>query len=58
MSGSGFAKAQIVRLDKQNKACENIDVRFNPKELTFNKQNTWKPAKSPKANAPAFDFGG
>lgn len=58
MSGSGFAKAQIIRLDKQNKAREIIDVRFNPKELTFNKQNTWKPAKSPKANAPSFDFGG
>jgi hypothetical protein len=58
MGGSGFVTAQIVRLNKQNKPCAHISVRFNPKELTFNKQNNWKPAKSPKANTPAFDFSG
>jgi Contractile injection system tube protein/LysM domain len=53
---SGFAKAVIVRLDKQNKACEMINVMFNPKELVFNKQNTWNHSKSPKSNVPACDF--
>jgi len=58
MSGSGFAKAQIVRLDKQGKACQYIDVRFNPKELSFNKQNSWKQANNPKTNTPDCEFSG
>jgi len=58
MSGSGFAKAQLVRIDKQGKACEQIDVKFNPKELTFNKQNTWNQKASPKTDIPDCEFGG
>jgi hypothetical protein len=58
MSGSGFAKAQLVRLDKQGKACDHIDVKFNPKELTFNKQNTWNQKNSPKTDIPDCEFGG
>jgi predicted secreted protein len=58
MSGSGFAKAQIVKLDKQGKACDHIDVKFNPKELTFSKQNNWKQANNPKTNIPDCEFSG
>jgi hypothetical protein len=58
MSESGFARAQIIRLDKQGKACDQMDVRFNPKELTFNKQNTWNQKSNSKADIPDCEFGG
>lgn len=53
-----LAKAKIVRLDKNDKAKEEVVVLFNPKELTFSKQNTWHRKAEPKANTPKFDFGG
>jgi len=53
-----LAKAKIVQLDKNNRAKEEVVVMFNPKELTFSKQNNWNPKAEPKANLPKFDFGG
>jgi nucleoid-associated protein YgaU len=53
-----LAKAKIVRLDKNDRAKEEVVVMFNPKELTFSKQNTWQRKSAPKANTPEFDFGG
>ncbi|MBP6822644.1 MAG: LysM peptidoglycan-binding domain-containing protein [Acidobacteria bacterium] len=53
-----LAKAKIVRLDKNNRRKEEVVVMFNPKELTFSKQNTWHRQAKPKANTPDFDFGG
>lgn len=53
-----LAKAKIVRLGKNDRAKEEVVVMFNPKELTFSKQNTWNPKAEPKANTPKFDFGG
>lgn len=58
MSGSGFARAQISRIDKAGKACDPIHVKFNPKELTFSKSNTWKQAMNAKTNTPDCDFSG
>ncbi|HTI52453.1 MAG TPA: hypothetical protein VL475_15925 [Planctomycetaceae bacterium] len=58
MHGSAIAKASILRLDKQNRPCESIDVMFNPKELTFSKQNSWKQGANPKTNLPDCEFSG
>src|SRR5262250_2516996 len=58
MSGSGFAYAQILRLDKLGKVREQLDVKFNPKELTFSKQNNWKQANNAKTNNPDCEFSG
>jgi len=58
MSGSGFALAELVRIDKQGKAGDPIKVKFNPKELTFNKQNTWNQKNNAKTDLPDCEFGG
>lgn len=60
MSAAGLAKATIIKLNKQNRPnhSEWVKVMFNPKELTFSKQNTWKQGQSPHADNPEFDFGG
>src|ERR1051325_11818989 len=52
-------KATLGAIDEAgNQAGQPFKVMFNPRELTFSKTNTWNPAKSPKADAPAIDFGG
>jgi nucleoid-associated protein YgaU len=52
-------KAKLGMIDdKGGEVGQQWKVMFNPKELTFSKQNSWKQNESPKANAPAIDFGG
>jgi len=58
MSGSGFARAQLMRIDKQGAACDQMDVKFNPKDLTFSKQNTWNQKNNSKSDMPDCEFGG
>jgi len=59
MSAAGLAKAVIVRLDQAgNPSGRPVQVMFNPKELSFSKQNSWKQGSSPKSNAPDFEFSG
>src|SRR5689334_20374725 len=57
MGAAGFAKAAIVKLDKNGKPVRpEVKVMFNPKELTFAKQNNWKPLDSPKGEVPPLEF--
>jgi len=58
MADSGFATAQLMRIDKQGAACDQMKVKFNPKELTFNKQNTWNQKANSKSDMPDCEFGG
>ncbi len=60
MSAAGLAKATIIKLNKHNRPDQSVSakVMFNPKELVFSKQNTWKQGQSPHTNNPEFDFGG
>jgi nucleoid-associated protein YgaU len=52
-------KARIGMIDdKGGEVGTQSKVMFNPKELTFSKQNNWKYNDSPKANAPSIDFSG
>jgi nucleoid-associated protein YgaU len=55
---SGLAHAEIVRLGLSGNDVATLKVMFNPKEFTWSKQNTWKPAKNTNTNIPAYDFGG
>jgi Contractile injection system tube protein/LysM domain len=59
-NSAGLAKATIVKLDKQNHPVrsESVEVMFNPKELTFTKQNNWQLGQKPKSNVPDFEFSG
>jgi hypothetical protein len=52
------AKATIARLDKNGVADKPIEVMFNPKELTFARQNNWSQKQAPKTNIPSTEFGG
>ncbi len=60
MGSSGLTKASIVKLDRQNRSVRNesVEVLFNPKELTFAKQNNWQLGQRPKSNVPDFEFSG
>lgn len=60
MSAAGLAKATIVKLDKQGRPDQSASVKvmFNPKELSFSKQNNWRMGETPKTNVPDFEFGG
>jgi len=52
-------KATLCRLDKDNKEVgPRLEVKFNPKELTFSKSNSWKQNETPKQNAPEIEFTG
>jgi Contractile injection system tube protein/LysM domain len=51
-----MAKATIVKLNKKGEKSDQVEVLFNPKELTFSKTNNWKQDPSPKANMPATEF--
>src|SRR5689334_19657035 len=59
MSGK-FEQAYLMRVDKQGVAVERerIPVMFNPKELTFNKQNSWKQQNNAKTDVPDCEFSG
>jgi hypothetical protein len=60
MSAAGLAKATIVKLDKQNRPVqsESVKAMFNPKELTFTKNNTWNQGELSQTNVPDIEFGG
>ena len=60
MGTTSLAKASIVKLDKQSKPVqgESVEAMFNPKELTFAKQNNWKLGETPKSDLPDFEFSG
>ena len=51
-------KAKISKLSQGSALSETMDVLFNPKELTFSKQNNWNPKKTPKENTPELEFTG
>jgi len=51
-------KASILKLPRSGAAEKVVDVYFNPKELSFAKQNSWKQNNSPKENVPAGEFSG
>jgi nucleoid-associated protein YgaU len=55
MTDSKLAKAQIINVDKGNRA---IDCMFNPKEYSFSKQNSWTRNRTPNSNVPPLQFGG
>src|SRR5215467_4648292 len=52
------AKASIWKVPRSGDAQKVLDVYFNPKELSFAKQNSWKQNNSPKENIPAGEFSG
>lgn len=52
-TGSNMAVASIM--NKETGAV--IRCKFNPKEYTFTKQNTWTAAKGKGANMPPLEFG-
>ena len=60
MSDNGPTKAQISRLTKENEfdRSQSLTVLFNPKDLTFSKQNNWKENNSPKEVVPFGEFTG
>ena len=59
MSDSNPKRATLCRLNKDNKEIDPVlEVKFNPKELTFSKSNSWKQNETPKQNAPAIEFTG
>jgi len=58
MGNAGFERAKLSRLTKQSQVADTLDVLFNPKELTFTKQNSWKQNNTPKENVPAGEFTG
>jgi nucleoid-associated protein YgaU len=60
MSAAALEKATISKLTKDNSVSttETLKVMFNPKELTFSKQNNWKQNNSPKENIPSGEFTG
>lgn len=52
---SSLAKASILNLDSGDKA---VDCLFNPKEYTFQKQNSWPSDQTAGTNVPKLEFGG
>jgi nucleoid-associated protein YgaU len=52
------AKASIWKVPRSGDAQKVLDVYFNPKELSFAKQNNWKQNNSPKENIPSGEFSG
>lgn len=53
MSGSNMATASIINKDSGHE----IKCKFNPKEYSFAKQNTWTPAQGKGSNVPQMEFG-
>ena len=53
MSGSNMATASIINKDTG----QEIKCKFNPKEYSFAKQNTWTTAQGKGANVPSLEFG-
>src|SRR5215467_9409062 len=52
------SKASIWKVPPSGEPQKVLDVYFNPKELTYAKQNNWKQNNSPKENVPAGEFSG
>lgn len=52
-NGSNMAVASIVNKDTG----AEIRCKFNPKEYTFTKQNSWTSAKGKGSNVPSLEFG-
>lgn len=55
---ASFAQAYLMRLDQQGRAVDRIKVMFNPKELNYSKQNSWKQQNNAKTNVPDCEFSG
>lgn len=53
-----FTKAQLSKLENDQGVAPILEVLFNPKDLSFSKQNTWNARKVPKQDAPDLEFGG
>jgi hypothetical protein len=51
-------KATLAKLEGGKGVAPVLTVMFNPKDLTFSKQNTWNAKKTPKENTPELEFGG
>jgi nucleoid-associated protein YgaU len=56
MNNANMARATIQNLDKPGS--KPITCLFNPKEYTFQKQNSWKEGETPAQNTPQLQFGG
>ncbi|MDO8673631.1 MAG: LysM peptidoglycan-binding domain-containing protein [Dehalococcoidia bacterium] len=50
-----MGKAQIVDLDSPSNM---VECMFNPKEITYSKQNTWSMSPKKGQNIPKAEFGG
>src|SRR5215472_6137169 len=51
-------KAELSKLVNDKGVAPVLKVLFNPKDLSFSKQNTWNAKKTPKQNTPELEFSG
>jgi nucleoid-associated protein YgaU len=53
-----MARAIVINLDKDPAGRNPIRCRFNPKEYSFTKQNSWKEGEAPAQNTTQLQFSG
>jgi hypothetical protein len=51
-------KAKLSKFANNKGVAPILTVLFNPKDLSFSKQNTWNAKKTPKQDTPELEFSG